>query len=76
MEPGQISEPVKTQFGWHVIRVEEKRTKPVPAFEEMKEQIDTYLGRKAQQELIVGLRQKAKVERLDAEGKVIEPKKP
>jgi peptidyl-prolyl cis-trans isomerase C len=76
MEPGQISEPVKTQFGWHVIRVEEKRTKPVPAFEEMKEQIDTYLGRKAQQELIVGLRQKAKVERLDAEGEVIEPKKP
>ncbi|HEV2604537.1 MAG TPA: peptidylprolyl isomerase [Microvirga sp.] len=76
MEPGQISEPVKTQFGWHVIRVEEKRTKPVPAFEEMKEQIDTYLGRKAQQELIVGLRQKAKVERLDAEGKVVEPKKP
>jgi peptidyl-prolyl cis-trans isomerase C len=76
MEPGQISEPVKTQFGWHVIKVEEKRTKPVPAFEEMKEQIDTYLGRKAQQELIVGLRQKANVERLDAEGKVIEQKKP
>jgi peptidyl-prolyl cis-trans isomerase C len=76
MEPGQISEPVKTQFGWHVIKVEEKRTKPVPAFEEMKDQINTYLGRKAQQDLIVGLRQKAKVERLDADGKLVEPKKP
>src|SRR5829696_5239418 len=40
MEPNQISEPVKTQFGWHIIQVEEKRTKPVPTFEEMKEQVE------------------------------------
>ena len=75
MEPGQVSDPVKTQFGWHVIKVEEKRNKPVPSFEETKEQIDTYLGRKAQQDLILGLRQKAKIERLDASGNLIEPKK-
>lgn len=81
LEPGQISEPVKSQFGWHVIRVEEKRTKPVPTFEEMKEQVDTYLTRKAQQDLIMALRQNAKVERLDkpaeatpAEAKPAEPK--
>jgi peptidyl-prolyl cis-trans isomerase C len=75
MEPGQISDPVKSQFGWHVIKVEEKRNKPVPSFEETKEQIDTYLGRKAQQDLILGLRQKAKIERLDAGGNLIEQKK-
>src|ERR687894_3247410 len=45
LEAGQISDPVKSQFGWHVIKVEEKRTKPVPSFEETKDQIDTYLGR-------------------------------
>ena len=44
LEPGQISDPVKSQFGWHVIKVEEKRTKPVPSFEEMKEQVESYLG--------------------------------
>jgi len=65
LKPGQVSDPVQSQFGWHVIRVEETRTKPVPAFEEMREQIDTYLTRKAQQDLILALRQKAKVERLD-----------
>jgi len=75
LEPGQISEPVKTQFGWHVIKVEEKRLKPVPAFEEMKEQIENYLGRKRQQEIILGLREKAKIERLDGGDKPAEEKK-
>ena len=42
----------------------------------MKEQVETYLGRKAQQDLIMALRQKAKVERLDADGKLVEQKKP
>ena len=38
--------------------------------------LDTYLGRKAQQDLILALRQKGKVERLDADGKLVEQKKP
>ena len=65
MTPGQISDPIKTQFGWHVIKVEEKRTKPVPSFDEMKEQIDQYLARKAQQDTVLALRKAAKIERLD-----------
>ena len=55
LKPGEVSEPVKTQFGWHVIKVEEKRTKPIPGFEEMREQVDQYLTRKAQQDLILKL---------------------
>lgn len=65
LKPGELSEPVKSQFGFHVIRVEERREKPVPAFEELKEQIENYLARKTQQDIILALRQKAKVERLD-----------
>ncbi|GJD93797.1 peptidylprolyl isomerase [Methylobacterium iners] len=66
LNAGQVSDPIKTQFGWHVIRVEEKRTKPVPTFAEMKDQVDQYLTRKAQQDLILKLREGAKVERTDA----------
>ncbi|SFG41677.1 peptidylprolyl isomerase [Methylobacterium gossipiicola] len=72
LNAGQVSDPVKTQFGWHVIKVEEKRTKPVPTFDEMKEQVDQYITRKAQQDLILKLREGAKVERTaaaPAEGK-------
>jgi peptidyl-prolyl cis-trans isomerase C len=76
LEPGQVSEPVKSQFGWHVIKVEEKRTKPVPTFEETKEQVEAYLGRKAQQDVIMNIRKEAKIERLDEKGNLVEQKKP
>jgi peptidyl-prolyl cis-trans isomerase C len=65
---GQVSDPVKSQFGWHVIKLEDKRSKPLPDFEAVKPQIDQYLERKAQQDIIVALREKAKVERLDQKG--------
>lgn len=65
LKPNEISEPVKSQFGWHVIQVLERRTKPVPTLESMKEQIEQYLTRKAQQDAILALRKTGKVERLD-----------
>jgi peptidyl-prolyl cis-trans isomerase C len=76
MKPNEISVPVKSQFGWHVIQVEETRTKPVPPFDEMKEQIDQYLTRKAQQEAVLALRAGATIERLDDAGRVIMPAGP
>ncbi len=65
LDKGKVSEPVKSQFGWHVIKVEDKRTKPVPKFEEVKGNLAQFVVRKAQSDLITDLRKDAKIERLD-----------
>src|SRR5690348_976290 len=65
LEPGKISDPVKSQFGWHVIKVEEKRNRAAPPIDQVKGQIETYVTRKAQADYVAKLRETAKVERLD-----------
>jgi peptidyl-prolyl cis-trans isomerase C len=65
LNKGQVSDPVKTQFGWHIIKVEDKRTKPMPEFDKVKDQIETYVQRKAQADYIRKLQEGAKIERLD-----------
>jgi len=69
LEPGQVSEPVKSQFGWHIIKVEGKRMKTFPPFEQVKDQAARYVAQKAQTALITSLRDKAKIERFDEAAK-------
>ena len=60
-------EPVQTQFGWHVIKVEDKRAKQPPAFEQVKDQIRSALLRDKYFALVKSARDAAKVEISDAE---------
>jgi peptidyl-prolyl cis-trans isomerase C len=65
LEKGQLSEPVKTQFGWHIIKVEDKRKKPAPSYDSVKDQVEAFVIRRAQAAYIAKLREGAKIDRLD-----------
>jgi peptidyl-prolyl cis-trans isomerase C len=79
LDKGKISDPIKTQFGWHVLKVEDKRKRQPPDFDKVKDQLETFVVRKAQVDLVTKLRTAAKIERLDKpaqpEQKQPEPKK-
>jgi peptidyl-prolyl cis-trans isomerase C len=65
LDKGQISDPVHTQFGWHIIKIEDKRTKPTPTFDDVKGQIENYVAHRAQADLVAKLRSAANIQRLD-----------
>ena len=73
LEPGQISEPVKSQFGWHVIKLEEKRMKEFPKLDQVRDQVARYVMQKAENDEVVKLRDAAKIERFDAPQKGQKP---
>ena len=63
MEAGTYSkEPVQTQFGWHVIKVEDRRKSEAPPFEEMEGQLRQELQREAVTTILSELRQGAAIE--------------
>jgi peptidyl-prolyl cis-trans isomerase C len=77
MKPGEVSKaPVKSQFGYHIIKVEERRMSPAPSFEETKEQLRTEMSQEMVGEVVEELRAKAKVERFDLDGKPLPPTPP
>jgi peptidyl-prolyl cis-trans isomerase C len=72
MEPGSVSlSPVETQFGWHVIKVEERREAP-PAFEELEPQLRQEIARQVYQALIDELREGADIALFDLQGEPLE----
>ncbi len=66
LDKGALSDPVKSQFGWHVIKVEDKRTREPPEFDKVKDQLESFVVRRQQSQLITKLRTEGKVERVGA----------
>lgn len=66
LAPGQVTPtPVKSEFGFHIIKVEEKRKQPPPPFEEVKEEVQQMVMTDLYQDAIKRLRAAAKIEITD-----------
>jgi len=79
LNKGDLTEtPVKTQFGYHVIKVEDRRKAPPPAFEELADQLREEMAREAVTAQLDQLRSGAKIEKFNIDGSKAEaaPAKP
>jgi peptidyl-prolyl cis-trans isomerase C len=63
MEPGEVAGPVKTDFGWHVIRLNEVRQSQPPSFEEIRPDLESQLRQEQVQAAIEALRADAEIDR-------------
>ena len=65
LEVGKISQPVKTQFGWHVVKLNDRRLKPIPSLDELRPQIIQNLKQNRIEEILNMAVKKAKIELYD-----------
>ena len=73
LQPGEVSKtPVETGFGWHVIKVEDRRLGEVPSFEETRVQLVAEASEEAVSELMTTLREAAMIERFNMDGSPID----
>ncbi len=71
MKPGEVSQvPVHTQFGWHVIKLEERRTAPPPSFEQSRDQLRQKMIQEGVTAAIAKARAEVKIERFNMDGSV------
>lgn len=73
LKKGEVSQPVKTDFGWHIIKLEDRKTGVAQPYDQVKAAIRNILVRKKVQEVVDQTRAASKVEILDKDlNKMIE----
>ena len=73
LQAGEISAPVKTKFGWHVIKVEDRRVQEVPGFDLVKDQVIEALAQQEGRTMMDEMRAAAAIEIVGAEGEGTRP---
>jgi peptidyl-prolyl cis-trans isomerase C len=69
LKKGEVSEPVKSEFGWHIIKLEDRRPLQIASFDEMKESLRAGLANKAVQTYVEGLLKGANIKYYGPDGK-------
>lgn len=77
LKKGDVTkQPVKTKFGWHIIKAEDRRKREVPAYEKIKPRMRQEVWAKLGENFLQQYREQAKVQRFSMDGKKKLPKMP
>ena len=70
LKVGQVTPmPIETRFGWHVIKLEDRRAMTIPSFEEKRPQLARQIRAKIAYDIVRKLRKNANIEQFDINGK-------
>ena len=67
LKKGEVGEPFESQFGWHIIRVDDRRQRAAPPFEVVKDRVVASMIHQKAQQIATDLRGKAQIEYIDPE---------